>query len=468
MKPNYRVRFASSQHVAHDHCALSFATPGIRANEKSRNGCRECKRRRVKCDETFPVCRRCQRRSTLCIMDPKKPTWQLELPGITMVQVPDSTLLLGDHVDSRLLRQWLERTSQVMVLDPDLNPLSFPILSLLPACPWLASVLQSISAAHENNFDPGKSTACFVERGRALTAFARQLEAPNPPLAPMLLGVFLLGVSSSWIESDPSQYGAEHLTGGRAIFDMLVDAEKSKRDHMDWFAIGTYVYWDMACSLLVDSAKLKPLNTSKIYAAVSDMRWSYHPMAGRAIELLYLLSTLGRYCRSFISFGERDLELELTIEEQLVQWLSPTEGEDPELMALSEAFRDHGLILLYRICGPSPSSTDRLLEEEIKEHRIVELALKAYDALSRIPSSSTRHIMLPIPLLTVGSELREEDEPKRKEVIERFGVLRSMNRTPVNLWAIEVLEEVWEYRRKGIRASWVEVMLWKGWTFTLG
>jgi hypothetical protein len=401
-------------------------------------------------------------------MDPKKSTWQLELPGITMVQVPDSTLSLGAHVDSRLLRQWLERTSQIMVLDPDINPLSFPILSLLTACPWLASVLQSISAAHEHSFDSTKSTACLVERGRALKAFARQVGAADPPLAPMLLGVFLLGVSSSWIDSDPSQYGAEHLAGGRIIFDLLVNADKSKRDHMDWFAIGTYVYWDMSCSLLVDSAKLKPLNTPEIYAAVEDMRWSYHPMAGRAIELLYLLSTLGRYCRRFISHGERDVDLELTIEEQLLQWLPSTEGEDPELVALSEAFRDHGLMLLYRVCGPSHLSADELLEQRTKEHVIAELALKAFDALSTIPTSSSRYVMQPIPLLTIGSELREEDESKRKEVINRYKVLQSMNRTPVNSWAIELLKEVWEYRKIGIQSSWVEVMLWKDWAFTLG
>jgi hypothetical protein len=76
--------------------------------------------------------------------------------------------------------------------------------------------------------------------------------------------------------------------------------------------------------------------------------------------------------------------------------------------------------------------------------------------------------MQPIPLLTIGSELREEDESKRKEVINRYKVLQSMNRTPVNSWAIELLKEVWEYRKIGIQSSWVEVMLWKDWAFTLG
>ncbi|OJJ08665.1 hypothetical protein ASPVEDRAFT_66554 [Aspergillus versicolor CBS 583.65] len=53
-----------------------------RSHQKSRHGCLECKRRRVKCDESRPVCANCARRQTECEYDSSGPLrWMTDEPS---------------------------------------------------------------------------------------------------------------------------------------------------------------------------------------------------------------------------------------------------------------------------------------------------------------------------------------------------------------------------------------------------
>lgn len=469
MKSTFNVRFRPSKNLIV--LSESLGTPASDSNAwdskgKSKNGCRNCRRSRVKCDETYPVCIRCRRRGTRCLFEPREQKWQLEMPGITIPRAPSILSTLGTQVDRRLLQQWVERTSQIMVLDPERNPLSYPILQLLGPSPWLAPVLQSISAAYENDFDKTKLTVSLMQRQQALSSFRQGLMSGNQPLASVLLGIFLLGVSTAWIDGDKSYFGKEHLQGGRAVLDQILEQGSKDRHPLRNFAIGTYIYWDMSCSLLVDPAEQRPLNSPAIYAAVNDMREAYHPMSGFAIELLHLLAIVGRHCRMVIETGQNDKALEATLEEQLLEWRSSP--ENVELQMLSEAFRMHGLILLYRICGvPDGRLSETSCPEEF-DAMINMYALEAVGALMNTPIESTNFHLQPIPLLTVGSELSESDVDERMEVMSRLRALYSINRTPVTLWSIELLQEHWELRKQGLRESWVELMLRKGWRISLG
>lgn len=481
----------------------------------------------------------------------RRQKWQLETPGLTIPKAPDIFSALDSQIDSRLLQHWIEKTCQMMVLNPEINPLSYPILQLLDLSPWLAPVLQSISAGYENDFEPTRLTDSFLQRHRALASFRKAVVDPDTPLASVLLGIFLLGVSTTWLDGDVTQFGKEHLSGGRKIFDLMLSKQRKQLNSFDSFVIGTYVYWDMSCSLLVDPSEQTPLNTSSVYSIVQEMSQTYHPMSGFAIELFYLLSTLGRHCRVVLDTGQHDYPLESTMEEQLLGWRSSQ--MDDQLFMLSEAFRMHGLILLYRICGMPPAADDipgghvsaddffgddllggRLfgddllggdalssvilgdqlfegdagdafcedlfdndilgnevsgddalygnildddvldLDEDVPdstgdvEEMIHRYALEAIEALSHTPIESSNFAMQPIPLLTAGSELWEEDVCEREQVMTRFRALFSVNRTPVNLWAMTLLREHWELRRQGRRESWVQLMLRKGWRLTMG
>ena len=49
---------------------------------KSRSGCEPCKRRHVKCDETQPICLRCQKSDITCTGIFKLDPWQIERPWL--------------------------------------------------------------------------------------------------------------------------------------------------------------------------------------------------------------------------------------------------------------------------------------------------------------------------------------------------------------------------------------------------
>lgn len=77
----------------------------------SRFGCRNCKLRRVKCDESFPVCLKCQRRGSICIPSAPPPSmWHTEMPWTmtkslsdpwTGAVTPDKQLLSYKSDDDR-------------------------------------------------------------------------------------------------------------------------------------------------------------------------------------------------------------------------------------------------------------------------------------------------------------------------------------------------------------------------------
>lgn len=48
---------------------MSLSTSRIRKRKYSRNGCKECKRRKIKCDETYPACNNCSRLNKTCVYD---------------------------------------------------------------------------------------------------------------------------------------------------------------------------------------------------------------------------------------------------------------------------------------------------------------------------------------------------------------------------------------------------------------
>jgi hypothetical protein len=57
--------------------------PKRRSAPKARTGCLTCKKRHVKCDESRPTCKRCQKTGLVCAGYPPVQTWLFEYSGIT-------------------------------------------------------------------------------------------------------------------------------------------------------------------------------------------------------------------------------------------------------------------------------------------------------------------------------------------------------------------------------------------------
>jgi hypothetical protein len=210
-------------------------------------------------------------------------------------------------------------------------------------------------------------------------------------------------------------------------------------------------------------------------------------MCGLSVELFHLMADVGRHCRR-VAEGRRDRRdkiLEISLETELLGCLADdvatTARDNHRLFSEShEGFRKAGLIMLYRSCGrPSTDGNDELSADRTSttatakiadvDQTIRALALEIVKHLSRIPLSSPIMNIQGIPLITAGSELTKADVKQRREVKTRLQSMYSRNRSPPHLWACELLDNLWTLRDEsaGCKMSWLDLMLLKGWRFSL-
>lgn len=473
----YRVRFVSqgkncrntvgSQPVVGSH-PLDVEKPSP-TRQRSRSGCRECRQRKVKCDETFPVCHRCQQRGSVCQPNLRTSHWQFEVPWLA--NSPLTTLSLAPNadikVDTRLIRYWLEATSQMLSVDPNYNPFSFPILKYATFSPSLVHFIQSASAAHREYFDQSRMSVSLRERGMALSALRVELQTESSSLSHSFLTILMLGMSSSWMAMGPTDYGREHLLGARTVADMVLKKKDSKNERLDHLSMGIYVYWDMACSFCLDPVDHSIDRERRLEAYVKQARHKFHVITTHSIDLYYLLGQLGRYCRVIVDGGGRDLVYEAYAEKTLNTYESIE--SDSAAKSLTEAFRKHGLLLLYRFCGKPgvfQPSIPILVGSESYAHQ---LALSIVELILQTQSDSPYLNIHTIPLLSAGAEMTLLDTIQRNQIKQRLSEVYSTNRLVSTLWVVELLEELWRVHDAGMtHITWLELMLMKNWRLRIG
>ena len=473
----YRVRFASigepCRNTLRSELVIGSRPPdtpeSLSTRQRSRSGCRECRQRKVKCDETFPVCQRCQRRGSLCQPTLRTTQWQVEVPWLA--DYPMKTISFAatadTYVDSRLMRYWLEATSQMLSVDSGNNPFSFPILRYVPGSPSLVHFLQSASAAQEAYFYQPQMSVSLVKRGQALSALRQELKTRSSSLSQCFLTLLMLGMSSSWMAKGPTDYGREHLLAAPAVADMILKKRDAKNEELDHLTMGVYVYWDMACSFCLDPVDHPIERDSSLETYVKQARHTFHPITTHSRDLYHLLGQVGRYCRVVVDGGVRDLVFEVYSKECLDEY----ESIETHSMAksLTEAFRKHGLLLLYRFCGTpgvgQPSS--RRLGQ--RENYIHQLALEILELILQIKSNSPYVNIQAVPLLSAGAEMTSFDTFQRNQIRQRLKEVYSTNRLVPTLWVVELLEELWGVHDAGMtHITWLELMLNKNWRLRVG
>ncbi|KAH8430695.1 uncharacterized protein LDX57_008357 [Aspergillus melleus] len=458
----YRVRFEPVISFA----GASVPTPASAAltrstRSKSKLGCRQCKTKRVKCDETYPVCQRCMRQGLICTAPLRLTQWQQEIPR--------SLSAVDLVVHRRLLQYWLERVSQTLVIDPENNPYSFPILEYIAKSPALVHIIQSVSARHEVYYSPKATVTALEERGKALVSFQAELERPQAEPRASLLTAMLLALSHGADHDDMADYGNEHIFAAGILARRLVReiSQDAENDYLARLCFGMYLYMDMCTAFLIDPSQQPQLpNSLDIPIAVHKMgRW-HHPMYGSCTELLYILANVGRYCRRALDSETHDRQQEGILEHQLQGWA--LSAINRPLGLLYESLRSHGLILLYRISGDHGQFRNPALADLAMEDLIHRDAIRATNQLLEIPESSNYLNFQTLPMVTAASELRINDGRLRDKVRQRLKAIYSLNRLPAVLRAIDLLVEVWIARSYGHSPSWLRSMLEKGWRLQLG
>ncbi|RDH21339.1 hypothetical protein M747DRAFT_235654 [Aspergillus niger ATCC 13496] len=401
-----------------------YKTSPNRARNKSKLGCRECKTKRVKCDEAYPTCKRCQRRGLVCSSAPRPTQWQVEAPWLSLQP--------KTHVNRRLLQYYLEKVSQAFVIDPENNPFSFPILKDIAQSPALLHAIQSISASHEQYFPVQAPILALEERGKAIACLRREIDQVQRAHYTHFLTIMLLSLMQV-AGPDPKDYGKQHLFGACALINsMLQDTSVSTtNDPVVRLCLGVYLYWDMGSSFLVKPGELQGVN-------------SFH-----------------------ISLARRNFAQEDMLEAELSNWT--TNSNNPDLVHLYEAFRNHGLVLLYqsRAHAQRSLSTDTN-STKAQESLILRYAEETVRHLMLIPSSSYYLNFQSLALLSAGSELTESHHLLRDKVRDRLRAIYSLNRIPANLMALQLVEELWDARDSANSTSfWLSHMLQKDWLLLL-
>ncbi|KAF6825895.1 C6 zinc finger domain-containing protein [Colletotrichum plurivorum] len=94
------------------------------------------------------------------------------------------------------------------------------------------------------------------------------------------------------------------------------------------------------------------------------------------------------------------------------------------------------------------------------------LAIDTLDRLFRCSIDTPAFNFHATPLLTAAAELRRDEMELRDRAVNHFKVMYSTNRVVVNMWAIDLVREVWEYNDAGTRTTWLDLLRLKDWTFT--
>ncbi|OGM48675.1 hypothetical protein ABOM_001980 [Aspergillus bombycis] len=180
------------------------ALPRLRlrkAHRKSRNGCRNCKLRRVKCDEVQPACRRCSAYGVLCNYGSDAPDLQMarEMEDPAVISADATTTLEltregRDHLIS------FEKSGTLLTIATVHHK---ELLQLACLNPYLMHVVLAIAATHNRlrgtPTPRGPSTFESYHVSQCAALLSRKLSQPLQPedRDPLWMTSTLLGIIST-------------------------------------------------------------------------------------------------------------------------------------------------------------------------------------------------------------------------------------------------------------------------------
>ncbi|KAK0705138.1 hypothetical protein B0H67DRAFT_372533 [Lasiosphaeris hirsuta] len=203
-------------------------------HRKSRSGCRNCKTRKVKCDESRPTCRACRLRRETCVYplattssppkslspvsapsvpalsaSPPQETWDAVVP----VQEPLFIPAHHDATNLRLLWHYSNYTWSSLSTRSGKEPqidyiLKVSMLEQASNNPWLMNGLLAFTAMHMKFLgQDAPDTRIALYRANAFEGYRKAIEEADPATFPALLygSLLLCGVSSSMFRYDEAQ-----------------------------------------------------------------------------------------------------------------------------------------------------------------------------------------------------------------------------------------------------------------------
>jgi hypothetical protein len=428
---------------------------------KSRSGCEQCKRRKVKCDERRPICTRCLLRKETCTGNFSHDIWQIERPWVFNERAPSAPSAL----ENATLRHWYDSACLSMaIFYPPTNPLSYALSGWLRHSKALRHTLESVSEAHQHYFQPDKLPSALQTRGLAISSLQKEIDRLQASqtkqqtlLRTTILSSLILFVSSAWLDPLGNDVGIMFISGISNIIESLADSAPT--DPFAFYLFGLYLYCEAFTSFLVPTGDSYGSTASVVIAIQRPPFDSLtHPVTGVSSTLCPLISEAGRYFRSVLDSKSVCMSTFSDIEARLYGWTPPdTICHQELLLQLAEGYRKIGLIMLYQANATQVEGTTTATDLPL-----IDMVLEAMRILRCIPDG---HPLLNWvgPLLTIaGPELPSSFVEERVLVETTFQRLTRWTRVQTYNRGLELVREIWKLRDMGVKASWLQVMLHQG------
>ncbi|ESK84142.1 c6 transcription [Moniliophthora roreri MCA 2997] len=188
--------------------ATAFKFEGvIRFHTKSRSGCLTCRKRRIKCDETKPVCRKCYRRNLECVQRPKNEhnQEQQQQEEVVVYKPLTAPTPISMSITSRqIMHHFTTVTSASFDSEPGCTNI---VCTVPPQLSWnnqhLFHALLSLSALHLGRIYPKESKWIYLASAHRKAAIDALLGATSPDAKFVMIGVFVLYTISSSLFASP-------------------------------------------------------------------------------------------------------------------------------------------------------------------------------------------------------------------------------------------------------------------------
>ncbi|KAK3386998.1 hypothetical protein B0H63DRAFT_145127 [Podospora didyma] len=260
-----------------------------RPHRKSRTGCRNCKRRKVKCDEARPTCRPCSLRGETCDYRPppfsstsqtsstsleKRPTH-----GVSVVTEPLFIPPERDEVDMRLL--WFYTTTTYKSLSPSSgkelsidNALTVKIVEHAFSNPFLMNCVLSFASMHLQHL--GQEGAADIPRNKSLVyrvkafeGYRKAVERADPATFPALVvgSLLLCGLTTQMFRGEEATplYILDWLIMWRGVGSMVFTT-RIRRTHKSGLEV---LFFRPAIDMDL-AAQYIPINLLFMVASVTD------------------------------------------------------------------------------------------------------------------------------------------------------------------------------------------------------
>ncbi|KAJ0110300.1 hypothetical protein J7T55_000733 [Diaporthe amygdali] len=471
---------------------------------RQRQGCLTCRRRKKKCDRSYPFCGHCSRLNLVCERESPRPlhpdsgvekaahrapgsgpdTGTLLFPYLKTQDTLDNALGRSDSASSRraMLRYYTTSFAAMLSTNHENNCFLSVLLPMAFESSTLMYTLTAWASTHLSQIEPRFRDIALQHRGTALRCLKADLDEMSISHE-MWLAVTMASCSMESI-SDGTQNWYEHLVGGAIALGVPIGSNTPpSKDHSEFsttegkWLLRNFAYHDILMSVSMDC---RPLLLGDYWLDQNEQKADpYFGLAARILRLIGQISCLNADFTdatmansavseeiSHKSTNAQFSETAKAIEAELIQWIYPDEYRGSTLAQLAETYRDAAFLHLYRTLRRHLRGFEPVLNGKIRKN-VESICARVRD----MPTGCLPECTLLFPLFMAGGEAEELSQIATiREKMRSINERRRFRNVEV---CLQVLDELWRLRisgtgsMEGARLDWLDVVRSRGYKLAL-